>query len=314
MQVHVSVQRLDGNQLDLQLDCGSTVRDLKQIIAAKWQVPALCQQLLISASFLNDHHRLAEFAPLAVEVDGSIQEHRAFSVAMVTSTVGLDQCLNSPCAKQRVAAIETIKQLGNKTTPEQLASVYAIIHADPDRPVREAAAAVLPHVVNEGDECAIAALSRSIIEDPETLVKQGSALALTHIAGKDNQTIVTSVYGLLKNPDAVVRRMGLVVLPRIVTRGDDRAVVLAKARLTDSCETVRFQAILALSHVANLGDEHAVSLVCEQLGAKSDFLRSQALATLPQMLQKSHKGALAIIKTKLRTDPALAIVLANITD
>lgn len=91
-------------------------------------------------------------------------------------------------------------------------------------------------------------------------------------------------------------------------------MVAAKALMTDTCEAVRFQAIIALSQVATPGDEKAVSFVCEQLGDKSDFVRSQAMAALSQMLRKSDSCALAVLKARLRDDPALVVVLAKIAN
>jgi len=124
--LQISVYSMGGDYKGLlQMPQEATVSSLKKVIADKWQIPILCQKLLVDSLILDDNDKLVKCC-----IDGSAN-------AAVNLVVSLDEAcksLDSPVWETCHSAALALSQMDQQNKTCIVAAIAS--HLKPVKPAR----------------------------------------------------------------------------------------------------------------------------------------------------------------------------------
>ena len=235
--VHVAARRLSGEVLELSVEDGRAVPDVKEAIRRAWGVPPICLTLLHGDAVLSDTSPLAacDGEPLHLTALVSLQQVRAE--------------LQSGVSWRQTAAVEALGELGLQGGSRSIDVLSACLE-DPDYEVRLAAMKALPRVARSGEERVVAAFVTSLLEHSQTFVRCSEIEALSKLASRGDDRVVATMRGFLETADVYVRCAAVRALARVANIGDEGVVATARGLLKSPDARVRQAAADALSEVA----------------------------------------------------------------
>jgi len=325
-QICTSVSNLAGKTIKLTLPRQATVACLRSHIEEAWQIPALCQRLVIGTQVLRDPERLTGYCHLNED---------ALLVLMIVSLCGAVQAALDVDTKldERLRALEAIMQMGRKAGEQERLAVEQLLR-DTHNSIRVAAVNAMGGIVSDGDAHGIAMLS-SCLEDPCSRVRSAAASILVRgVWPKHVESVFEAVSARLSHPEAFVRRSAVYTLsrfkgkldPRVVgahvnltlenrepairstalealsqlaEKGNEDALAIAIARLDDPEGCVRCAALAAIGCIAMRGDRNVVATLLAALTDTCDCVRQAALSELPRLVPKDDAHAITAVSMYL---------------
>lgn len=254
--IHITVNRMGGDTLELDVDRSTTVAELKEQLGQRLEIPPLCQVLVLESPTLNQSAMLPNEAgrvPLHRFVPHPCESGGEVSVAEQSLTLMLVVSYNQSTANlaDRMTAIAALTKTG-------CVSMLLMLMEDTNPDVREAALVAIAAVAPEGDEHALAAAGASL-EDLSVFVRRASLQVLIKIGSKGDERILACIARGLRHENAGVRHTAVEALGAMVENGDIQAVGSLMGCLRDRDFGVRAAAARNVALVAEAKDALAIS-------------------------------------------------------
>jgi len=204
----ITVQRLTGGWLEVDLDLKQSVCVLKRHISDSWMVPPVCQKLIVGTHVLDDSQQLASFYN---------QSSASLAVTMVVSLDMVHQHLNSTDPFVRCCALTALSELSPALHADVLTLVMAYMQ-DPSAFVRQAATRAVQHVAKADD--GIVDLLCARLVDYDGRVRTTAANVLGDVVDRGNEYAVAAVRAhLLVNNNVEVQLSLLEGLTHVAKKG-----------------------------------------------------------------------------------------------
>ena len=322
--VRLTVISLSGESAALVAKREDTVGSLKARIAELWQVPALCQTLLLRGEVLDDEDLvgacLAEGAePIGVSMVVSVaraikdlgheklqaRQGALVDLARLGPRGGEDawqaasRCLDDREISVRRAAVTAVASLA-PTLGSDRRAVAALCFAlgDVANAVREEAAKRIAQLVVAADKGEQAGLVTQVLERLEDdAVATARSAALSSLGCMVEEATVdprvsAALLSSFKDPHQAVRRAAVSALGVAVQSKGDPAVILALCQmLEDQDPLVRRSAADALERVAEKGDANAVDAILDRVMHTTPAIRRAAVDVLAKVTQPCSASA-----------------------
>jgi len=284
--VCVRVVKLSGESLELHMDPISTVQALKHEIESRWQVPGLCQKLLVGAGKLSDYQLIQElFVNDAKEIDVTL----IVSSEEALERLGLGLRGN---ATERLDALRTIVRL-ELTLDDQTCSTVAAFLDDKDSwEVTRTAIEVIAKSAPQGSNCAINALL-SVASNSTHSLRLLAMKALVHKVPEGHVPALSVACERMADRDDRVRLAALDMFSRLANSGQDLGFSLVGSLVDDPDKKVRLAALDVLARLAAPGDENVISTASMLLQDKDVSIKNAALRVLESVARNDPELIIA---------------------
>lgn len=312
--IHVEVNNIAGNLLEMDVEICSTALDIKGAIARAWDVPPRCQQLISGNAVLQDTDvlstRCTHEAPLLLTMATSVEAaHRTIRLGMQF---------------EKLAALEDVCKL------EKRGGVYAlqaVINGTLDNDQR----------VKCRSLDALRFMAFTFRDDPEAMDVMCSLLedrcyisaglvALSSAEAHGNPKVIAALSGLIRrtsmpvdhsDKEALLKAVHTLAL--VAERGDVEAISVLCERLADLDAEVRLCIVSRLSALAAKGDERVKLAMIQSLQDVDDDVRHAAVATLKSAVVQGDVQGASLIRNVIKdsqctsVDCAAMLALAHIS-
>eukprot|EP00408_Alexandrium_pacificum_P060108 CAMPEP_0171155940 /NCGR_PEP_ID=MMETSP0790-20130122/1173_1 /TAXON_ID=2925 /ORGANISM="Alexandrium catenella, Strain OF101" /LENGTH=414 /DNA_ID=CAMNT_0011620203 /DNA_START=60 /DNA_END=1302 /DNA_ORIENTATION=+ len=192
----VAVRNLAGNLLgELEVDARTTGHKLKNLIAARWQLPPECQELLLGTSVLDDRGTLGQ--------DSAFTCSEVLAVTLVMSLEKVYRRCEDASAKVRQRAVQALANAATKNDERAINAVSARLE-DSSAIVKGAAVKAFPRVAERGNECAVGAATARL-SSADADVRRAAVEALAQVAEKGDHGSIEKLMECLQDPNHHVR-------------------------------------------------------------------------------------------------------------
>lgn len=209
IELHTLAGKFLGN---LEADAKATVHTLKNMIAASWQLPPECQELVHGTCVLHDR----DYVPRSECANG------ALVITVVISLEKVYRRLEDPNPKARQKALQAMASSAEKGDGRALGAV-ALRLADPSALVRGAAVKALGCVALRGDVRALEEASLRL-ENVDAGVRRVAVEAIAQVARKGDSQAISALARCLSDPSALVRAAAVEAFAQVVEKGDQCAI------------------------------------------------------------------------------------------
>lgn len=286
--MRVALRDIVGSTLTLEVDPLCTVRALKEKVASSWQMPALCQTLLMDKVVLEDEEELLCYCQ-----GGS----NAVELLVVVSYQKAYDSLASGCTKTKLAAMSAVAHMG-ATGDERMLTKLNDLFDDEHMAVRHEAAHTVSRLAPLGHELAISLMQRRLSSpQPDIVITAMGVISRVarHCAGEEVRLHVAQ---LAAHESPQLRDAALRTLASIVRPGDSASVQCLQRGMEDPDRLVRVAAVRALSTLAvaelgemtvdklegNWGPQTAFSALHAALAHSDGWVRQCTLELMPELV------------------------------
>lgn len=286
MSLHVEVSTLAGALFVFEADAGSSAQDVKCRLAEQWEVPPVCQRLLLGPRALSDEEKLQLVWKEAEDYGPSNEP--ILRLGMIVSMEGAYTCLET-CSSthKRADAVDAIAQAATRDNDLAIGALVRALAKDSASEVRRAAVGALTRMAGgSGDEVVLAALYDCFALRPPPRTQRRRRRA----DGPD----LSAPEGSWKERDAAVRRDVAEAVGHVALVGDGGAIASIFPCLID-CDEVQQAACLALHRIASesVGDETSVLGIDQQMKHRDERIRLAAQKALGEAARTRNHRAVA---------------------
>lgn len=246
MEIAACVQSLSGKEFHV--DSISTLLELENAIAIRWQIPPECQRLVCShcQQVFGGDEKLSDHT-----LDG-----KSMSCTVLVSYEKLKQGLQSSRRGAALKALRAFRQMGIQADDDTIVALCSHLqYADTGE--KRAVMEILAMAARRGDEAAIKA-AREHLHDTEGVVRRTALEAYGRVArvdGKDVEVAIREVVHSLCDFDEAVKRAAENALTELVDTGNVLAISLLSEKLKSRVALERRTAVRTLGKIGTMGDE-----------------------------------------------------------
>jgi len=281
MAMQIEVCMVSGIRLNMAMEPGCLVSQVKQHIAEQLLIPTQFQKLIVGEQILHDRQRLHHFLHRTY--------HNPISIVLVVSVE--EVCAALERNDGRIYHLACLESLGQhcKGDERAIAAVSGCLE-DEDDDVRVAAVNALCALAAPGDQDVITAVGGRL-EDAVGKVRVAAVEALGELAASGiwlswdqdeddviREDVITAVRGRLEDEDDGVREAAVSAICELAAPGDQDVITEVSGLLEDAACNVRAAAVKALGHLANRED--VITAVRGRLEDEDDGVREAAVKAL----------------------------------
>lgn len=258
------IQKIDGDHFDIELaEARTAVQHVKDIIAKQWQVPPLCQQLVMGSSILHEDDL----------VDACRLENNGQAcVTMLLSfeRVSFDLMQGRSEARERACDIlcdliagEAYGQLLRSHASGIIISLFQET-GHVDVAVKCVAVKGLGYLVQHGEHDAIFALCKCA-SDADQSVRNVAVKTLRLLPEDDHAEAVCILSSYLQHPQWQIRCAAVKGLDSFAKVGNKDVIKLVEPLTADPDDSVRMVAVKAYHRLAQIGSERGSVAACNSI-------------------------------------------------
>uniref|UniRef100_A0A7S4V657 Ubiquitin-like domain-containing protein n=1 Tax=Alexandrium monilatum TaxID=311494 RepID=A0A7S4V657_9DINO len=230
----VVISTLAGAPHELHLPSGSTVHDLKQVVAScDWGVPQECQRFV----GVNAFEPLGETSTVA---EGHYN--------LVVSLDGLYRSLHDPDTAVRLKALQGVSRLRMKGNDDLVGELIERFQ-DSDCSVREEAVKAVSHVAEKGDQQVLSAICSILLKERQASIRKAAVKAIASIAEKGDRQSAIALIAMLGDVDHDIREAVVGAIASIGKKGDHQSSAALIPFMSHRNRRVRQAALTTFSHV-----------------------------------------------------------------
>jgi len=286
--VHVTVLRVSGASLNIDLPRVSTVHDIKRRIAEAWSIPPTLQDIIHGTDGLEESTLLQGL------IEASSDVLSLMLVVSCHSMVITLQTKTSLASRKRV--LNDLQQWGAngpKLTEDALVAICGCL-GDYEWTIRRAALMTLAVVAPKGHRGIIdRAVDR--LTDRDQAVRHAAINAIAAVAPQSDPQTIAAVVGCLEHWIPQVRQAGLGALSFVAGKGNSFATQSVVQLLQHDNWNVRLVAVEALALVAEAGDPEAIASVAALLTHDKCSSRQASIDALGVIGKGSPVAANAVL-------------------
>lgn len=292
----IDLTNLSGESLHIKAGSLRTACDVKQEVATRWNVPIVCQKLLVGSEALDDDSLLSDLC----------KDSNVIPMSLVVSLGNAHDSLIHGNRSDRRVALQALAKV-MPTDEKSLTSIHSLA-ADGAWEVRIAALDAIKQMSATGDETALSTV-RNLLDDANAQVRLSALQALIHLAPAGSERcIVAATHTLLQDRSEIVRDGVIQTFATLSAEIKDHIKAEAKRLLLHSRLEVRLAALRALSSLAHSGDASSVDDVCACLDEHNEEICLEALRTLSHIASRGDSFVTDAVVARLR-HPSAAVKL-----
>jgi len=260
----IKVNKMSGEALETYMGVTKTGKDLKLHISKHWEVPSLCQKLLVEGEVLRDNKILADccsedcrelLVVLIVSVEEALQELRIALKGDVS---------------ERLEALNTCPRLQLTLDTETTQIIAAFLSNRDSWDIERMSIDVLGKASLRGDECAIEALL-SVLRSPTQPLRLNAIQALSRVAPVGHRATCDVLLARAEDRDTKVVLAALEALSVLSQAGDEDCTTFASTLLQHQDGVIAKAAFVLLTKVA--ANDPELIAAARAVGFEVGFLR-----------------------------------------
>lgn len=211
--VRIMVKTLAGDILELLETPDTLVQNLKQKIAQRWGIPAVCQTLISGLSVMEDSKKIVFYL-----------EGQVLDVNLVKCLDNVHEMLRCGSTNPMIEAIEILGDLAFKGDEDTIEKLCECAEQGHSFKVRIATVRALPKVAHIGDERALATLIACSMEEGGHIIqdlRMAAVKALPLVASQGDQLALEALHARVQDTDRLVRCCALQAIGAVVSKLDE---------------------------------------------------------------------------------------------
>lgn len=264
----VPVRDMAGERVEVEVERGRLVFDVKERIDIMTRIPRIFQKLILPPlTILEDYIQVED-----LELDEGAE---LLLVVCLDTAREYFRSGNSRRQCEALANLSFLGRRGGEASIDLVCSQLGSYNCD----VRRVARCSFERVASRDDPYAIAAAC-DCFKDDNWRARCGGVAALERIARPGDRDIIDIIAARLSDTDGRVRQEAVNSLSRLADQGDSMVIDTLGRVLNDEYFWLRQSVVQAITHIAKKNDPLACSLISTRLEDDDDTVRATAKESL----------------------------------